>query len=455
VAPAGVTDLLASPLPFHPDDDGRRMLATLQANILHAHVRTHLHVLALRIEGPYAARHGLSYIARQMKTADRHLHELRSHRRGAGGSGSAYVGIALSARGYERLHVPLDRWPADPAFREGLGRRNLGDPGPEHLEEPYRDGIDVLVMVGSHDEEHVTAKVREVLAELGSSVSVLAEEVGRTLRNANGDGIEHFGYVDGRSQPLFTEEDLANEQANGGADRWNPLVSLGHVLVPDPGAPGCYGSYLVYRKLEQDVRAFKEQELQVAAALGLTGADEERAGALLVGRYEDGTPLALSPGDGMRPVPNDFTFADDPDGARCPFASHMRLMSDRPAAGEPRTVLARRGVSYGVRADNPNDDDLASKPRRGVGLLFLALMADVEGQFERLQHLANGDGDGPFDAVAGQRRVHGRGDPVALPRTYGEAGGDADVPLEPVVLHRGGEYLFVPSVEFLVRLGAG
>jgi Dyp-type peroxidase family len=452
VAPHGVTDLLASPLPHRPDDEGRRMLATLQANVLHAHVRTHLHVLALRIEGPYAARRGLSYVARQMKTADRHLHELRNHRRGAGGSGHAYVGVAISARGYARLHVPLDRWPHDPAFREGLGRRNLGDPGPAHLEEPYRDGIDVLVLVGSHDEEHVTAKVREVLAELGSSVGVLAEEVGRTLRNANGDGIEHFGYVDGRSQPLFTEEDLAHEQANGGTAHWNPLVPLGEVLAPDPGAPGCYGSYLVYRKLEQDVRAFKQQELEIAASLGLTGADEERAGALLVGRYEDGTPLALSAGDGLQSVPNDFTFADDPGGARCPFASHMRLMNDRPAAGEPRTVLARRGVSYGVRADNPNDDDLASKPRRGVGLLFLALMADVEAQFERLQHRANGDGDGPFDVVAGQRRVPGRGDSIALPRAYGEAGDDCDVAVEPVALYRGGEYFFVPSIAFLEGL---
>jgi deferrochelatase/peroxidase EfeB len=156
----------------------------------------------------------------------------------------------------------------------------------------------------------------------------------------------------------------------------------------------------------------------------------------------------------MRPVPNDFTFADDLAGARCPFAAHVRLMNPRPPAGEPRTVLARRGVSYGVRADNPNDEDLASKPRGGVGLLFLALMADIEEQFERLQHAANGDGDGPFDAIAGQHRRHERDTPVALPRAYGEAGDDGRVSVEPVVLHRGGDYFFVPSIAFLVGLGS-
>ena len=66
-------------------------------------------------------------------------------------------------------------------------------------------------------------------------------------------------------------------------------------------------------------------------------------------------------------------------------------------------MIARRGQGYGVRSDDPRDDDLASKPARGVGLLFMAVVAGIEQQFEQLQRAANGEDGGPFDAVMGQR----------------------------------------------------
>jgi Dyp-type peroxidase family len=450
------SELLARPLATRGlthDDPRARLLRALQANIVQAHVRTHLRVLALRIDGPYAARRGLADVARSMKTAALHAEELHTFRM-TGQPGTPYVGIALSATGYERLHVPLRRRPADPAFRGGVAQRDLGDPSPDRWEEPYRDGIDVLVLVGSHSERLTQQKVREVLAELGSSVSVLADEVGRTLTNANGDGIEHFGYTDGRSQPLFAEEDLERERERGGIGAWNPLVALDQVLVPDTGIddPNCFGSYLVYRKIEQDVRAFREQEARVAERLGLEGDEEERAGALLVGRFEDGTPVVLDRDQaGADPIPNDFTFAADPDGARCPFGAHMRRMN--PREGEPRIVLARRGQSYGVRADNPNDPDIATKPSGGVGLLFLAVMAGIEAQFEALQAAANGDDGGPFDPVAGQWRDPATRPEVTLRRGWGETHAAAHtLPLEQLVRLRGGEYLFLPSVPFLRSL---
>lgn len=453
--------LLAEPLTLRdvqPGDLRWRMLRSLQANILHSHVRTHLRVLALRIEAPYSARRGLSDVARGMKTAALQFEELQAYRT-TRQAGTAYVGVALSASGYERLHVPLARWPDDPAFRDGIRRRNLGDPSPDHWEPAYHDGIDALITVGSHSRQLTERKLREVLAELGSSVSVLVEETGGNLTNANGDGIEHFGYVDGRSQPLFVEEDLEHERrTTDGVTHWNPLVPLEHVLVRDSGVEvgdHCYGSFLVYRKLEQNVQAFKQQEERVARQLHLTGEDAERAGALLVGRFEDGTPVALAGSDGLHaPIPNDFTFERDPDGARCPFAAHIRRMNPRTGDAASRTVLARRGQSYGIRADNPNDDDSSTKPAHGVGLLFLAMVARIEEQFETLQLAANGDDGGPFDAVAGQTRTPHSDPEIELGGSWGDAREPAtSVPLEPVVRFLGGEYLFLPSVDFLVGLG--
>ena len=105
---------------------------------------------------------------------------------------------------------------------------------------------------------------------------------GLGLHNDNREGIEHFGYVDGRSQPLFLLEDIdAEENATDGIANWDPAFPLEQVIVPDPAAPDPavhFGSYFVYRKLEQNVRRFKRQEQKLADRL--FGADDERAGAM-------------------------------------------------------------------------------------------------------------------------------------------------------------------------------
>jgi Dyp-type peroxidase family len=420
------------------------MLASLQSNIVHPHVRTHLRLLALRVELPAAARNGLARIAADMKSAMQQLDELRAFR-AQRLPGTAYVAIGISASGYARLGIEGSHWPADPAFRAGLQQRALQDPDPHSWEPAYRDGIDLLVSVGSHDDELTERKVREVMEILGDSVRLLTEERGCNLENADGIGIEHFGYVDGRSQPVFVE--LEPETTN----RWNPLVPLSHVLVADPGVDAgdhAYGSYLVYRKLEQDVRAFKQQEARIAGELGLTGDDAERVGALLVGRFEDGTPVTLSETDGMRPVPNDFTYEHDGAGTRCPYGAHIRLVNPRDADPAHRTVIARRGQSYGARTEE--------LPAGGVGLLFMAVVAQIEHQFETLQRAANGDGGGPFDAIMGQ--ALDRDDPprALLSSRWGDAQGTPDAcALDPVVSLRGGEYLFLPSIEFLKGLSRG
>jgi deferrochelatase/peroxidase EfeB len=310
--------------------------------------------------------------------------------------------------------------------------------------------------VGSHGDELTAAKVAEVHTALGTSMRVVAEETGTNLTNAAGDGIEHFGYIDGRSQPLFIEEELTRErETTDGVDRWNPLVPLSHVLVPDPavaGADHAFGSYLVYRKLEQNVRAFKEQEARLAGELDLTGENAERAGGLLIGRFEDGTPLALASEAGMGdPVPNDFTYDDDADGARCPLGAHIRVMNARVADPAERVVIARRGQGYGVRTDDLEDEDLASKPTGGVGLLFMAVVAGLEQQFEALQRAANGEDGSPFDAVMGQC-------PATASVTLSGHWDDAHAPsrqltVEPLVRLLGGEYCFLPSIDFLLGLG--
>ena len=423
------------------------MLTSLQPNIVQPHVRTTLRLLALRVERPAAARAALARLARGMKSAMQQLEEMRAFR-ASGIAGTPYVGIGISASGYARLGIERTRWPRDPAFRAGLRERRLDDPDPSSWERAYRNGIDLLISVGSQDDELTDRRLGEVEAILGDSVELLTVERSHDLKNDDGVGIEHFGYVDGRSQPLFVDEDLELEP---GTARWNPLVPLAHVLVPEAGRADAhrYGSYLVYRKLEQNVRAFKLQERRIAAELGLTGEDAERVGALLIGRFEDGTPVTLSDTDGTRPVPNDFTYDHDAAGARCPLGAHIRLVNPRDADPGARVVIARRGQSYG--RPSVDRDDIEQAPTGDVGLLFLAVVARLEQQFESLQRAANGAG-GPVDAIMGQTRPA----QALLSAVWGDATATPDAcPLDPVVTLRGGEYLFLPSIEMLRELGDG
>src|SRR5439155_488625 len=91
-------------------------------------------------------------------------------------------------------------------------------------------------------------------------------------------------------------------------------------------------------KLEQHVRKFKEAEKALAKKLGLKSEeDRERAGAMIVGRYEDGTPLTLSEEDKMigSAITNNFNYHEtraglaDDKGLRCPFHAHIRKSNPR------------------------------------------------------------------------------------------------------------------------------
>src|SRR5262249_37013322 len=151
----------------------------------------------------------------------------------------------------------------------------------------------------------------------------------------------------------------------------------------DPGAAGgnAFGSYFVFRKLEQNVRAFTRAEDALGRQLARLDPhfDPELAGAMIVGRFEDGAPVVLQRGPGMpNPVANDFDFAGDPDGLKCPFHAHIRKANPRgdttrlggTLASERSHIMARRGIPYGARRMNKRRQ-FSDRPTRGVGLLFM------------------------------------------------------------------------------------
>jgi deferrochelatase/peroxidase EfeB len=120
--------------------------------------------------------------------------------------------------------------------------------------------------------------------------------------------------------------------------------------------------------------------------------------------------------------------------------------------------MARRGITYGERSDDPNDDDIENKPEGGVGLLFMAYQSILENQFEFTQqswanntrfHFASPSQPVGIDPVIGQPKAGGS---QRYPLTYGQEPLSEPFDFSGFVTMKGGEYFFAPSLSFFKKL---
>jgi Dyp-type peroxidase family len=231
------------------------------------------------------------------------------------------------------------------------------------------------------------------------------------------------------------------------------------VLVKDPygSSNDDCGTYFVFRKLEQNVNGF-QKHVEALAALHANGGGPDLVGAMVMGRFQDGTPLALyDPPKKMVGPKNDFRYSQiDPEGNLCPFFSHIRKTNPRGESGgrdEASHRIARRGITYGKAA--PPGASTDRLPETGVGLLFQCCQADLTNQFEFLQRQwANSDSHpkprGGRDPVIGQSR-NGSFLRLQFPDPLGEPGRKPS-DFHGYVTMKGGEYFFAPSISFLRSL---
>jgi deferrochelatase/peroxidase EfeB len=258
----------------------------------------------------------------------------------------------------------------------------------------------------------------------------------------------------------MTRPEIEAERMRRGAVHWDPAAPLGLVFIREPGQAAGFGSYMVFRKLEQNVRHFRSARAALAQAMGCS--DEEASG-LIVGRRSDGTPLIPTQTPDATADPNDFDYGSDSPSAPgpagvCPFHAHIRRSNPRGDTvrylGAPSTDfergmrIVRRGVTYGLRPDLDGDGE---PPERDVGLLFMSFQADLR-QFA-IQQSGADSADFPFGG-AGLEGLNGRtaggGDP--LPQSWPAASGQVLFSLGGFVTLKGGEYLFAPSLPFLKSL---
>lgn len=270
-----------------------------------------------------------------------------------------FLSLAISALGYRQMGIAL-RAPGVPSLtRERLRLSS------NQLTAPEWQGLSAFVTVAA-PLLNAAADVQELL---GPAADCAIQDT-HVLMNANGQATEHFGFVDAISQPQF----FLDPDRPASRDNANPPL----VLVPDLAMddPHDAGSFLVVLKIEQKVAAFRREIQRLAEAWNVS---PSRAEAMMMGRWRDGTPLVLQDEPG-NPT-NEFDYASDPDGKRCPFSAHARKMSPRLGAqmlSESATRIVRRGMPYGDPAPAGIEHD------HGRGLLFQCLQRHIPDQFERL-----------------------------------------------------------------------
>jgi deferrochelatase/peroxidase EfeB len=266
--------------------------------------------------------------------------------------------LLFAASGYSKLGLKESKIPDELVFR--LGMQNLTEPIPivpgvpsvanpcadppvDTWDSPFpEDAPDALVILAGEDSHELDKQVEEVENSVTKhGGTVLDVYRGYRLKTEFGQDIEHFGFADGISNPVFLKGDYEkalNQTTTGsfmpGAD---PLAPLEQILVKDKFGGflvPAYGSYLVYRRLQENVELFQEFGAQIKRTLQENNitVNQDEAEARMIGRHKDGTPLVhdLS---GVKPkfvrTAINFNYEKDADGAQCPIASHIRKVNPR------------------------------------------------------------------------------------------------------------------------------
>jgi Dyp-type peroxidase family len=446
--------------------------ANLQANILKSHGRGNQRHVFLEFKGTAAAVKTWikTHVLPKLTTAEiQHQHALARAANPAF-DGGLITGFFLSADGYKKLGFSVDGF-ASRAFRRGMKAEGAGkkDPAPSTWEPGFRGTIHALVSFADTQPGPVDAAVTALKATMGTAVKDVAIEHGRALTTPGGVGgkpsqREHFEYVDGVSNPRFEGGGTTSALAD---PRWDDGAPLRLALTADPLATGgtdVFGSYFVFRKLGQDVALFNSRVVQLSTAVGMP---PNLAGAMVVGRFKDGTPVVDSDTANGPTEENGFDYSDPDDKFRCPAHAHIRKTNPRGTtpltslADERKRRIVRRGIPYGkpvFPVIGGFEDPSPTEPR---GLLFMCFQRNIENQFVFIQRTwvdnpEFPDGIVPLvttdtgdDPLIGQDRDEGQ----RWPKSWGdESAGRKKFNFESAVTLKGGEYFFAPSKLFISSL---
>jgi len=368
-----------------------------------------------------------------------------------------------------------------------------------------------LLLIFAHDQN-----VAEAAEPIIDQTAALLGSPSHYQENASllPGGIEHFGFRDGVSQagvrgiirqagterPITTRYGVPSRNGIDFGKPGQPLVWPGQFLIGQPTFPGdnpglapefTNGSFLVFRRLSQDVVAFERDTIAMAQKLGeATGQliSPEELRARLVGRFRSGAALMRheqDPGKAEGPHEiNYFAFGAElpsivlfdgtdvvgapaePDilrGRRCPIWSHIRKVNPRDLGtdlGDALQTLGfqmlRRGIPFGPQYDRERPEAAENMMERG--LLFVSYQRFIEQQFSTLNRRWMNNRDAPqaggFDLLVGQEVMEETGQYASKSATFfgrspvGDESGALFNASNQWVTPTGGAFLFAPSIAF-------
>lgn len=390
------------------------------------------------------------------------------------------INVALTHAGLARLEpgeATLELLP--PEFRAGMAQRAglLGDVGPhahphawERLQVNWPDpsprpvslsSVDVVLLLqravpeaSETDTDHVFDRAHPLYADLetlareldlqNSGVHILHVQALRRYPT------DHFNLGEAShapSQPIpsLPGRPATNEKASkhdvplgelllGHRDRHGRVAEC--AVHPDGKWLFENGTFLVVRKLQQDVAAFERYVEHGASQLEAKDRDVR---SWILGRDPVTNRTLVAPDD---PDPkNEFDYSGA-HASRCPLHAHVRRANPREAQ-TPR--ILRRSFPYG-------SEYAPEKKDRERGLMFMAYNASIAEQFEVIQRWLNGGNITAMpsfsnDLIAGVPQV-----PGAERWLPGEGNRALPAAEQPFVALRWGLYLFVPSMRALAHL---
>jgi Dyp-type peroxidase family len=402
------------------------------------------------------------------------------------GKPQSTVNIAFTHRGLAALDLPeatLLSFPVE--FLQGMKSRAaiLGDTGinsPEHWDKLWHDN-DVHAWLGINGQSPVALdarcfEIQALIQETGGAVELASQDAAAIMDDGKPTTREHFGYTDGFGNPDYLGVERSTQPGQGKLmpdSSWAPLATgellLGYAdeagelpVAPVPHILASNGTFMVYRKLHQNVATFRAYLDEHA---GRYGGDKEKLAAKFVGRWRDGTPIELSPDKPDQTIVQDpnrntnFTYGADPEGTRCPIGAHVRRVHPRDAFGFngrliDRRRITRRGLPYGRPV--PEGDFGSDTDDRGI--VFMALNASLSRQFEFVQQ----------QWVEYGNDAHQGNDKDMLIGNHGGRGkfvvqSDAGATNPPFICSnlpnfvelRGGDYFFLPSITALGMIAMG
>lgn len=496
------------PSPQLPDVAPTDMLDNIQVGILRSlEGMTHGCMLLIAIDDAASGAAFLETLLERVTTEA-----------GRPGPGQRVTVFAFSYEGLRALGLSEDQLALLPQeFREGMEARSsvLGDfrnnhprrwrlpqanwspAGQPSMQRVQMSAVHLVVQmrVGSPSPQHdplqadhpLHEAIKTLMCQPGSDlprkgVRLLAVEAMRKHTLADGRATEHFGFVDGFSDPVFNKAEGGSVYPNHlpvGEFLWGRDTAAD--VAPPSGTPQERermkllgdASFLAVRKLKQNVDVLHNVVRQAAKDTGL---GHELILAKMMGRGRDGKSLV------DERTANDFDYSGDTQGKLCPFHAHVRRANPRagaaspvgvperdgppePAGGRPPRIL-RRGMSYGPLYQAPGPDEEAKPDGVERGMMFIAYCSSLSEQFETVQRwLTGGNSAGgysrhsdPFMGVPEVRGPANQGEPFderrglrfehedQVHRIGLDEAPALDAQPRPVVQLEWGIYLLAPSI---------